>query len=1675
LQASTEASKLWPYLLPYVEKVASRAASSVIIAGGGSSGGGGSVAAHALSGASHTGNLADTQAPQFLKLDGTRALTGDLPVDAGVTIDGVDISAHVADPDAHHHHATAANTAIGVDSSQGISVALRTSSGLLVSTGLGVDKAADFVWTGTHQFNETPQIDANLNFIGADRVITSGTGDDLTIDLGAGADLILASDMTFRSADFVDGIPIAGFSFFLNPGLDRQLTINTIKSDSLHTRVFVADMVRIDMGEEYWGKSMGILYQDWTSPSAIGNSNTIYFEDAPLISGAVFESGDWILIRYINRGAGLDYGSIWGQVTGYTDLGADSEGRKHQSWLFTLRHGDTSTKVKKGNLAVDFGVAGQGYVHLSTLDDADGPWIRIGDWSGANPYTAGNTHVRTQMGRLDGISDAALNPAGWGFYSDNAFLRGAVRTAETMMDDDGLSFQIQTDTSGGHFGFSRMAWWRDLGDRSGLPITQITSSTDYITTPSYNVWELIVTNEDVDVAHITLSAAGTSGGHTGVILLEGGVTSSISIDADVITATDLEPFADLAYDLGSASKRWRTVYANQLVISGFVSGGSLGGQTWTYPGSMIIDANSTADTTVSVTNGSLGRADLAVDRDITLGGNIIVGGNVDGIDVSAFKTVYDLHAANPNAHHSQSHVLATGTGLGPDHTISGAAAGQVLRALSATTAAFDQLQHGDLDPASITPNQHHNQSHVLATGTGLGPDHTISGAAAGQVLRALSATTAAFDQLGHNDLDPASITPNQHHSQSHILATGTGLGADHTISGAAAGQVLRALSATTAAFDQLSHNDLDPASITANQHHNQVHGIVSSDHTGVGAAMSVIGFSATNVLGVLVPSSDVGTTPAAAILKSTTAGGLILGTLTVDGETKVVNGGDFTVGANVLFVDNSLASVGINRAPDSQFDLDIAGAMRADLIVGKHAIQLKNVLLLSHFDGGDPYASNMTGETSGHMGQVGTLLGGAIFRPGHFYKALQCAPSKTNLCLNPSFEVDLSNWSVVNGGTWTRVTTDAYAGVACVKGVTTSSSHSLCSNTLTGLTPGAIYVVSCWIRRETLAGTSRIFASNSTFGNQTYSNNVTADMDWTRAVLTYVVDSTGTLRVGFTNTTNGTAYYDAVQIEASWLSPYLDGSLSDDPGLPAGGHSWSGTAHNSTSSRTFGKLTYPVAGNLNAERGTIMAWIYSEADSGTTGQGILDAGAAWPNFGFYVTNVGRAQGIWGTGSNAAFAPNVSVFGGWHHVAFTWSIYTQEAVCYLDGVPGTVNTAFTATAPVLGSTITVGQLGTLGSGFNFNGYIDDLVILDHVMTPTEILAVFESDAPVFAESSVFTFRVTPKGLVWADEEGLWMHDTDGNAVLGAFGGDAASKSWGGFIMGQGDIAFGQFGASNGGWFYFDRDGVSSKPFLKLGWGSSTVLALDSGGASLTGVLDIDTSGGIYQGSGTFAVPTTGLKLYNVSGTGKLSGYNGGVEQVKIDTDGRLYAGAGSVKLDALGLSLNGLTAGAIDPTPGVSGVRWLTGGVEMGSVSMQQVGTENTFVATARATASHNATLHLSTRDLSDNLTSYLSMGLAGQISLVGTGVMDIDIGTHQLTLTAGSAFMPRLIVFQDNAVAAQPVISLQQTDTSEEFIDFIGNSSTVATTPISTQALGTYYGKVRVAVNGVFKWLPVYN
>jgi hypothetical protein len=104
------------------------------------------------------------------------------------------------------------------------------------------------------------------------------------------------------------------------------------------------------------------------------------------------------------------------------------------------------------------------------------------------------------------------------------------------------------------------------------------------------------------------------------------------------------------------------------------------------------------------------------------------------------------------------------------------------------------------------------------------------------------------------------------------------------------------------------------------------------------------------------------------------------------------------------------------------------------------------------------------------------------------------------------------------------------------------------------------------------------------------------------------------------------------------------------------------------------------------------------------------------------------------------------------------------------------------------------------------------------------------------------------------------------------------------------------------------------------------------------MTLGTSGGIWQGTGTFAAPVTGLKVYNVGGIGRLTTYKDGNVQTAMDTDGAFKAGwdgsIWNVQMNRDGVMM---TAGAISADEGVvtntvKRLAWRYGGGTVGWIA-----------------------------------------------------------------------------------------------------------------------------------------------
>ncbi len=228
-----------------------------------------------------------------------------------------------------------------------------------------------------------------------------------------------------------------------------------------------------------------------------------------------------------------------------------------------------------------------------------------------------------------------------------------------------------------------------------------------------------------------------------------------------------------------------------------------------------------------------------------------------------------------------------------------------------------------------------------------------------------------------------------------------------------------------------------------------------------------------------------------------------------------------------------------------------------------------------------------------------------------------------------------------------------------------------------------------------------------------------------------------------------------------------------------------------------------------------------------------------------------------------------------------------------------------------------------------------------------------------------------------------------------------------------IYFSNYGGSLQVWEYYPRRLIQSDDIeaeniktINLAVGAVTAdrisvinlqaVSANMGNLHMDGVIDISTLGGIYQGTGTFASPTTGLKVFNSGGVGKLSTYNTGVEQITLDTDGVLKAGAGTVRLDENGIEL---TPGSNISPVSVNAIRWRSpldgGGTSIGKIYALRstVSAANDAFGIYRSRRDNS---HITSLNLTETLATFSIDSGAGTYSFgstTATFLSGLDVGS----------------------------------------------------------------------------------
>lgn len=471
------------------------------------------------------------------------------------------------------------------------------------------------------------------------------------VRVGAGSPNIVIDgpNATIKSSNYSPGL--VGWS--IDKVGDAEFN-NVYVRGALTTTVFIKGLIEAHAGTMIIAKSAGKL----SSNANVADQGTPDFYvtvDDPPGGGFLFSNNDICRLKTEYSSGIMD---VWFRV----GTGVDNENGT-QTYPCTRLSGTTTGTAPAGAAIVDYGQSGQGWLQMSA-DLAGAPYYDIYTHTGT-PWTTGLPDMR--VGNLASINDPDFGQlSGYGLYSQKAYLKGSLWAANGAVEisDSGI---VINPGSGPE---SKITW---VGSDANE-----TATIGFGETLTSDFWGYFyaVANNASHKAHLDLGAftpnydieltldANDAANFAMARFVFNSTTELFRISNTEITFyKDILPNTHNTWDIGSDTVRVANLYVETLHATNQEIGGDLAGQGWTYAGDMYIKPESNAaHTVVYIQNpDATYQADLSVER------NILVGGTVDGVDVGVFKSTYDTHVGNANAHHNRSHSI-TGSG---DHTVTG--------------------------------------------------------------------------------------------------------------------------------------------------------------------------------------------------------------------------------------------------------------------------------------------------------------------------------------------------------------------------------------------------------------------------------------------------------------------------------------------------------------------------------------------------------------------------------------------------------------------------------------------------------------------------------------------------------------------------------------------------------------------------------------------------------------------------------------------------------------------------------------------------------------------------------------------------------------------------------------------------------------------------------------------
>jgi hypothetical protein len=296
--------------------------------------------------------------------------------------------------------------------------------------------------------------------------------------------------------------------------------------------------------------------------------------------------------------------------------------------------------------------------------------------------------------------------------------------------------------------------------------------------------------------------------------------------------------------------------------------------------------------------------------------------------------------------------------------------------------------------------------------------------------------------------------------------------------------------------------------------------------------------------------------------------------------------------------------------------------------------------------------------------------------------------------------------------------------------------------------------------------------------------------------------------------------------------------------------------------------------------------------------------------------------------------------------------------------------------------------------------------------------------------------------------------------------ATTLSANSLILGNGGSALSSLGAATDGQIPIGRTGLA--PILSTITAGSNITITNASGSITIGATVSTASSAFNLGS------------FNIYGTGWYSG-DGGNEGLKVDSSGRVFAGSSAptsffngdlnvnqdiylkgstsqvIKMaDAsapAGLSIRGSAATTANPGGGIN----IYGGTSSGAANAG--GSINIYSGSHDGSGTSGDT----------NFWGYSTAAVAQR-------VLTLKGESRYVGITNASPSAP-LDIKQDDSSANIPVLELEQLDTGESFINFVGTSGLASANSISssTASAGSKVGAIQVKINGTARWIRFYD